>query len=515
VDGRTVYFTPETCASGSGANEGIPVLAAELYARVDGELPDAHTIAISHPECKEVKCKEAEAHPTDAAFQGASADGSRAFFLDTQQLTDGATEGTGTAGNGSGFCVQSANDCNLYLYDFARPTGESLIDVSAGDTSGLGPRVEGVVATSADGSHVYFVAKGVLTNVSNAQGQAAQAGANNMYVYERDASHPGGHIAFIAPLPDSDSTNWISFRQANVTPDGRSLVFESHGDLTPDAIRTDGAAQIFRYDAQIEELVRVSIGEGGFNDNGNAGTGDASVVLPGVAERAGPFPGGPTMSSDGSYVFFQSPVALTPHALNDVVVGRFEIKGFPPKTEYAQNVYEYHEGHVYLISDGRDASNTATPCGNAAGGRVLTETELFRSGVCLLGTDATGHNVFFTTADRLVPADTDTQVDIYDARICEPASGNPCVAPSPAPSPPCLGEACHGIPAATPSLLAPGTAFFNGEGNLAPASPLPKKVTKKTVKCKKGFVKKHNKCVKSGKRAKKAQRASNNRRAKR
>ncbi len=83
----------------------------------------------------------------------------------------------------------------------------------------------------------------------------------------------------------------------------------------------------------------------------------------------------PTMSNDGSFVFFQSPVGLTPRALDDVQVGAVE--GVPT---YAENVYEWHEGHVYLISDGRDAS----------------EGPYGKSSVQLLGSDASGANVFFT-----------------------------------------------------------------------------------------------------------------------
>ena len=48
--------------------------------------------------------------------------------------------------------------------------------------------------------------------------------------------------------------------------------------------------------------------------------------------------------------------------------------------------------------------------------------------------------MFFMTADQLVPEDTDTQVDIYDARICEPENGNPCITEPPPPLPPCGGE---------------------------------------------------------------------------
>jgi len=504
ADGRTVYFAAKPCS-------GVP--ARELYARIDGELPDAHTVAISQPNaaqtaaesppdgnCTEVSCienTEAFAPPavnpswSAGEFAGASADGSQAFFLDTQQLTDGATQGAGSAEEDG--CREGA-DCNLYLYDFDMPAGHNLIDVSAGDTSGGGPRVQGVMATSSDGSHVYFVARGVLTLTENLQGQGAQEGQDNLYVYERDASHPNGHVTFIATLPGKpgsgqnpvpEELQWrTELPTANVTPDGRFLVFISRGALTPDVTRTDGATQVFRYDAQTEQLVRVSIGEDGFNDDGNGGAGDASIVQAAddLTQHAGVDRTDPTMSNDGSRVFFMSSVGLMPGALNSVQTVTTE-HGEP---EYAQNVYEWElagtpggscpEGAlggacVYLISDGHDSTAAQDELCN----KYEENYRLDFSSVCLVGSDASGSNVFFTTADQLVPQDTDTQVDIYDARICEPENGNPCIQPPPRSAPPCLGEACHGVPPATPPLLTPGSASFSGAGNLAPASTPPVK----------------------------------------
>ncbi len=156
ADGETVFFRAEPCAHGTGANAGTEVPVAEVYARVGG----ARTVAVSEPSafaqaapytgCETVACVanvNERAQWQSGSFDGASDDGSRAFFSSSQQLTDGASQGS----------------VNLYAYDFAAPSGEHLIDVSAGDTSGHGARVQGVVAISADGSHVYFVAQGVLT----------------------------------------------------------------------------------------------------------------------------------------------------------------------------------------------------------------------------------------------------------------------------------------------------------------------------------------------------------------
>jgi hypothetical protein len=436
ADGRTVFFTALACGSGSGVNAGRAVPANELYARID----ESQTVAISQRSptgCTTPACTSSP--PADARFIGASNDGSKAFFQDAQQLTDSATQGAG----------------NLYEYDFANPAGHNLIDVSAGDTSGQGPSLGGVLAISADGSHVYFVSSGVLTEAPNAQGQSAEPRGNNLYVFERDTAHPSGHVAFIAALAGSDSSE-LEIGHANVTPDGRFLLFTSHNDLTSDDVSRTGAAQVFRYDSQSGQLVRVSVGNDGFNDNGNAGspslcaeqtfrcTADATIAN----AELGFDRHDPSMSHDGSFVFFQSPAGLTPQALDYVRIGSTD-GGHPT---YAQNIYEYHDGHVYLISDGRD---TATISNNGF------------PAVQLLGADASGANVFFTTTDQLVAQDTDTQRDIYDARVC--TASDPCVTAS-ASLPPCLGEACHGIPTGTPSVPGAPTVTFNGQGNLPGSS---------------------------------------------
>ena len=62
---------------------------------------------------------------------------------------------------------------------------------------------------SGDGSHVYFVAKSVLTTQPNAEGQEAQLGADNMYVYERDSTYPAGHTAFVTMLCSGESLSGV------------------------------------------------------------------------------------------------------------------------------------------------------------------------------------------------------------------------------------------------------------------------------------------------------------------
>lgn len=417
LDGRTVFFTAHAC----GSNPGTSPPVDELFARVDNGEPGARTVAISEPTQADCASCDTEAQALKAAqFADASTDGSKVFFLTSQPLLGGdASE-------------------NIYEYDFDAPAGERVIRVSAGDgTVPSSPaEVEGIVRSSEDGSHVYFVANGALTAEPNSQDQRARAGANNFYVFERDARYPAGHVAFIAALSKSDAPLWTSEISASATPDGRFLVFTSMTEhLTPDDTRS--ATQVFEYDAQTGTLVRVSIGQGGFDDNGNtdltdSGEGATTIVAPtfykGVSDPT-EYWSGLTLSADGSYVFFQSSIGLTPQALDHKEIGKFN--GFP---EYAQNIYEYHDGNVYLISDGRDLSERA---------------------VQLAGTDASGDDVFFTTADSLVPQDTDSNVDIYDARVDGgfPAPVVPAL---------CVADGCQGGLSPAPVLLSPGSEFQAG-----------------------------------------------------
>jgi hypothetical protein len=559
-DGRTVLFTALGPCDGTGANEAAELPVDEVFARVDGELQpeeaqglgaaQAHTVAISEPSEKEVGGREelapaapyagCEAAPcikdvneagnfADAEFVAASSNGHRAFFLSPQQLTDDASEdpnkeaATGGESDTHQCAAESKSTevggCNLYLFDLAANEGEQLTDASRGDVSGEGPRVQGVLALSSDGSHVYFVAKGVLTTTPNGRGQVAHNGADNLYLYEQDAAFPHGQTVYITTmvageLGVGDELEWNeqSGQPANVSPDGQFLVFLSRGDLTADDSSVSIADQVFRYDAVTNVLSRVSIGNDGFNDDGNRSSPGECVV--GCAEDANIVPVAkpeaerpdPSMSDDGSRVFFESPVGLTPGALDNVTAG--EVNG---RKILAQNVYEWEHagagscpasraaGCVFLISDGQDVFKSESD-------GVICEEHVL---ICLLGTDTTGRNVFFATADSLIPRDQNSEVDYYDARVCEPGG---CVK-EPAPTVSCEGEGCRGEPQVQVGLP-DGGSLTVGLDNLPAVAPVtvvksaPPPAKKKTPakKCKKGFARKHGKgkCVRvrKGKRRK-------------
>ncbi|MGH2902122.1 MAG: hypothetical protein ACRDK7_00790 [Solirubrobacteraceae bacterium] len=496
--GATIFFTARAATEGTEGkycnedNEGSGPPVNELYTRIGG----VKTVALSEPplsgpsaipgrECSGV-CATDEEVPADrseAIYQGASQDGGKVFFLTAQPLVNGD------------------EDASTDLYEAeiedagAGAHVGKLVQVSHDPNAGQAAEVQGVTRVSADGSHVYFVAKGELA--SNSSGQAsfstAQEGAENLYVYEPDAAVPGHFkTVFIAMLcsgagesgsvedeecHSSDSTMWNTqgpIAPAQTTSDGSFLVFSSASDLTAPE-DTSTVRQVFRYDAEageFGELARVSIGQDGFNADGNT---DNSKLAVAAVKSAGAQRAGATVVSDAGAVVFQSADGLTPTALN----GQEESFEYEEGTErrvgtfYADNVYEWEPpgvkscpegeagGCVSLISDGLD-TKAAPGTGSAA-----------KSAVALGGETPSGTDIFFTTADQLVPEDTDTAVDIYDARedggFPPPPVATPCE------------ENCQGAPGTQPLFGASPSATFSGAGNLTPpvevkpaAKPQPK-----------------------------------------
>jgi hypothetical protein len=421
--GEVVFFTARGHTSGEcGAGVKAPAVS-ELYARVDG----SETVAVSEPTVAQcLTCKTGEGERRPAEFQGASRDGSKVFFLTTQELFAG-DQGT-----------------NLYEYDFENRPGHQLLRVSTGSAT---PEVQGVVRVSEDGSHVYFVAKGVLTQGPDAEGDEPVPGGENLYVFERDAAHPTGRVAFIATLEAGDAADWSGYddRPAQATPDGAFLVFESSGGLTGGP---SGVTQVFEYDAESEELVRVSVGQTGYaggtvHANAHAATMPVqqyqAVFAPALAQT------GLAVSGEGSTVLFTSAAALTAAAE-------------PAEAANAASVYEYRsdgaigDGNVYLISDGQDTIGAAA-----------------------VGTDESGRDIFFQTAQPLLSQDGDTQFDIYDAR--EEGGFAPSATSS------CLAEGCQGPAVTQPVFGTPVSATIPGARAQPPIPPpLPSPSSTKQVK---------------------------------
>jgi hypothetical protein len=487
ANGQFVFFTAAGMDDQLCKPEGHKPFVDQIYARVNR----AETINLSEPtpndSCSDPTCTintqsaNEAADFRDANFEGASEDGSKVFFTSTQQLTNEASEDPNLADSavvnqGEKGCAAipgvetgtvGPNGCNLYEYNFNEATGARLKLLSAGDSSGLGPEVQGVGAISEDGSHVYFVAGGVLTSVPRGgengicveelakmereqeenthEGRCRpKKGADNLYV----ANTVTGTTSFVATLSSAevDGGQWTfnggsanGTGPMNTTNSGNFVVF-----TTPEKLTGDDEAntrQVFRFEAAKETLVRVSIGNEGFNEDGNGGHAGATVsTYSSTKEESSDIADEhPAISENGAIVVFQSGNALTPAALNDECV--FEEEG--TCFQYAQNSYEYEGGRVYLISD---------PSGPLVNGSPPVVTP-------------SGNDVFFETQLSLVSQDGDSLADIYDARVDGGMSPPTSVEE-------CEGEACQDTQAAkSPQGGVPDSGTFVGPES--PVSPLP------------------------------------------
>jgi hypothetical protein len=318
-------------------------------------------------------------------YQTASVDGSKAFFTKEGRLYEYRTETEVT-------------------HELTPPGG-----------------VQGVLGASDDGTSVYFVATSVLATGGVEEQQ-------NLYLYR------GGAVTFIAKLsPEDNHTpeltgsggdpagDWyrtFAGRTSMVSPSGRYVAFMSIQSLTLTGYdNTDAKFQrkdyeAFLYDSATGKLVCASC-----NMDGSRPT--SSTLLPkpsnGVYQQR--------YLDDSGQLFFSTDSGVLPQDTNRL-----------------SDVYEYENGHVYLISPG-----------NAEDEAVFADAS------------ESGDDVFFTTNQPLVSADQDQIVDLYDARV----SGG-IASQNQSPPPPCGGEACLPPPLPSPPAQTPASGSFSGPGNPEP-----------------------------------------------
>ena len=238
----------------------------------------------------------------EAKFQGASADGSKAFFKDTARLTIGA----------------SSSD--LYMCEMVE-AGCRLKDLTAVAHAGEGADVLGaMIGSSTDGSYLYFVANGVLSNqgipVAGATpgsckpelgGLPSAEASCNLYV-----SHDGV-TSLVAGLSARDFPDWeagtfhdrLGQLTARVSPNGRFLAFMSQRSLTGydnhDAVSGAPDEEVFLFDAASGRVVCASCNPTGARAARGARPerGKRTGVVGRQAVRVGMNSGWPRGSRDG------------------------------------------------------------------------------------------------------------------------------------------------------------------------------------------------------------------------
>jgi hypothetical protein len=468
ADGAEIFFTTSKnrvygtiCDTGG---EPVPVNPAIVYARIDGQK----TLQLSAPlasDCRSGPCLSAP--QARAEFQGANEAGTRVFFTTAQPLVSADTDGQTDLYMAEIGCPGAVAVCEPADRELT-----SLTQVSHDPHAGDPAEVQGVVSIAPDGSHVYFVAAGVLGG-ANAEGAAPVQGADNLYVYDATAGASPVFVTDLCSGPEAsgtvedgrcpadleagehlrnDDALWLdAHSEAQTAGEGRFLLFSSYGQLV--AGDTDTAKDVYRYDAETGLLERVSIGEAGADANGNDGNFDAQLPVP--AQNLSSARGDTVyenyemnsraISADGTRVLFATAAPLSPSATNGL-----------------ENMYEWHEkpglsaGSVSLIS---------------SGAAVEPENEAVIS--------PSGRDIFFQTVQGLVMQDSDGARDIYDARL---GGGFP---PPPVSRQPCSGDACQG-PLTNPApLLVPGSVSQTPGESAAvqkPAARVRKVKTKKKVK---------------------------------
>ena len=382
--------------------------------------------------------------------------------------------------------------------------GGCLTDLTVDHSVPDGADVVGVLGASTDGSRLYFVANAVLAGniVDNGAGpEQAEPGdcsrqINNnphgecdLYLWEAEGAG-AGQITFLTRLAasdgihapaDGDAADWTPRRfgsgfverQSRVSPSGGVLLLRSRRRLT--AYESHGSAEFYLYRAG-QGIVCVSCDPTGA---------PPSFVRPNFRPTLGSTPAPqlenvPAMTSsrnlagDGGRVFFETTEALVPADTDGVGGCPQSESGTNNSAPICQDVYEWEEPGTGTCTEGGAAFSPAN------GGCIyLLSSGTEKQPSFFADASESGDDAFIYTRAPLVGQDTDSLVDVYDAKV----GGGLAFQNPPPGSPPCEADACKG-PASSPSALpGPATPGFQGEGN------------RKARGCVKGKVLRGRRCV--------------------
>jgi hypothetical protein len=380
----------------------------KLFLRLNAEREQS---AMNGEEClEEEKACTIVISNKGSKFVAASADGSKAIYLD----------------------VGGSRDGELDEFNLEERT-----------SAPIAKKVLGVAGESEDLKYIYFVSTEALA-------PGARAGAPNLYLHHEEAN------SLVATLsPDdvnptfSDITTESIYHAARVTPDGTHIAFISTSHLTGydniDAVSNKPDSEVYVYDAQAQRLTCASCDRTGARPSGREIRQPGTSTFVATAAR---IPGGENqfyasrvLSDDGQRLFFESYVPLVPRDTNGAVdVYEWEAPGTGSCSTESSSFSNANEGCVELISSGESPEGSE-----------------------LVDATPDGSDVFFTTAASLLPQDPGS-VDVYDARV---DGGFP---PPAAPPASCEGEACAAAPS-PPSDQTPASTTFSGPGNLLSTAP--------------------------------------------
>ena len=260
---------------------------------------------------------------------GAGASGTPVFFTTPESLTfDDLDAG----------CVPAPEHC----LDVYRRSGQTTTLVSTGTSGGDGAEL---LAVSADGARAFFTTHAPL---SAADGDAA------LDLYQGS----GGAVTLVSAGTGALPVEEDVVDDVRISAKGAHVVFATAERLV--AADTDSAVDVYERAGGATTLVSAAPGAGN-------GPQDACMRFQSCAGLA--------VSADGARVAFETADALT-----------------PADDDSAVDVYERSGGEVRLVSEGGSGGAPAF----------------------LDAASADGARVVFSTAEPLVAADTDAAVDVYE-----------------------------------------------------------------------------------------------------
>ncbi|HEX5713693.1 MAG TPA: hypothetical protein VFX85_10305 [Solirubrobacterales bacterium] len=300
---------------------------------------------------------------------------------------------------------------------------------------------------SEDGSYLYFIAQAALA-------PGGVTGSQNIYAWH------DGETRLVASFPEGFQNDPRPFW--SLSSDGTKLAFVSLSSLTgyDNASGSSGCdglggacGEVFVYDWSKDQLHCASCPPAGEPARGHATVGGIQQLTINPGQRTY----SRSIRNDGT-VFFDTQQKLVASDTNG-----------------KRDVYSFQEGAVSLISTGRSPSDSVYH-----------------------GMNPSGTDVFFGTEERLVAADTDAQVDMYDARVgggLASQGRHPSTAP-------CAGSGCQGTAEAPPPPPAVGSSEVRGDGNASNRRDRGKRCSKKppSRRAQKGK-KKSKKAGRQGRRA--------------
>lgn len=417
ADGSRVFFT-------TSADDCLAL--PQLYLR---NLAAGQTTLVSGPSVSGPVCGDLFLKQTPGA----------AFFWTESRLVaeDEAEGGCATEIPGKGG--------DVYRFDLESGALDCLTCLVPGLPADvkIASRLAETIAVADDGSRLYFTSPHRLL---------PGAAPNGSYRLDLAGEDPGiGQLAYVGRLPVGEDP---AVGMA-INPDGSVLFsYGSEPSLNPlGGSNNGGTKQFYRYDDRDRSLTCISCPQGGSPPVHDIGI----KVVESTTFRPAP------LSVDGQTLAFATPEPLLPADLNTASGGQ--------KPEQGNDVYEWRDGRVSLVTDG-----ATTWSSNQGGGADETEDPV------VAGVSTSGRDIFFTATAAYTPDAPDTYRRLYDARI---GGGFDF----PEPPPPCPLELCQGPPSPTPEDPDSASSGHVGPGNAVPVFP-------KRKPCHKPKVRRHGRCVK-------------------